>query len=269
MADPPIPGSFPFKTDYSTMAQPTPSTNMSLWREGRFDDLSKFVNTDVETLNTIRERYRPVTAAELRPGSVIHVRDNNPSETRLHHRIFLVKAMNPPSMICYSFCFHDPELTKHDALIHWRVAQKEKLLPQDASAGFSSLEVYLHYNASLQSNITINLRDPWNVEYNVYVAKLGEVTDAAWENVRKRINQIFTWDEQLSDSVGSATYAAMKRQISGGGENQSNTKTARKTQPSEKNKSNKATPSPHPSPKERERRVSVQYGKWKPLFPAS
>ncbi|KAJ9654998.1 hypothetical protein H2198_006043 [Neophaeococcomyces mojaviensis] len=239
MAEYHVPGSFSHtaETSSSTPFNTLGSGNVNR-REGKFESLMAFVNADEQKVVELAD-YRPATEADLRPGSIIHVWDKNGSETRLHNRILLVKARHPLSMICFSFCKHKFQLSsKHDRQVHWRVVKAGAAQTDEHPAKLTSLEVSLHNGLAPQDNITINLRDPWNVEYNVSVATLGEVSDSAWQGVRDQINHIFVLD-QLSDATNNdrkPMSAAMKRERSRE-EAPANTKAARKGSMADSNKS--------------------------------
>jgi len=232
------PGAFPSIDSESIVAMGTPiaaANATARAREGKFTNLNAFLSGDEDGLNRI-SHYVPASQAELAPGHIVHIKDNKQgTETRIHDRVMLVIKNNAPvSMVCYAFCKHDPPLAStSDAQTHWLVCPSEEP-PQTENPGcLPLLEVVLHYKLSPKSDITINLRDPWNVEYEVEVAKLGVVPVKFYEAVRRRINHIFVAESynsplvpliintapQSADTPGSSD---MMRSRSAGNANQGN-----------------------------------------------
>jgi len=239
------PGAFPSVVSESTAAMETPTAAASVTaraREGKFSNLDTFLSGGDDELTRI-SHYVPASQAELAPGHIIHVKDNKQgTETRIHDRVMLVIKNNAPvSMVCYAFCKHDPPLAStSDAQTHWLVGQSGTPPQAENPGGLPLLEVMLHYNLSPKNDITINLRDPWNVEYEVEVAKLGVVPVKFYEAVRRRINHIFLEESHNSPLVPLVINAAprsadmpgpsdMLRSRSAGNATQDNTTSSRRT----------------------------------------
>lgn len=254
MASNHIPGQYP--ESINTQSHPmagfgSAELDPSDWREGKFSDLGTFLDAEEATIANFE--HRPAKSAGIRPGSIIHIHDQNP-ESRIHDRVLLVKSTNSYCMICFSFCRHRPCIMESDAPIHWRAVAKGKPYQKDHPLGLGALEMYLPYGLSPHEEVTINLRDPWNVEWDVSVAKLGEVTGDAWAEVRKEMIKIFTFDQHFSDHMTVST--SLNRPLSN--EEQSGTSKSPR-------QSKRTGPSPKSSPHQKQRRVS-SHGKWGPLF---
>lgn len=203
------PGSFPPDPGEGSS---TPAATSGL-REGKFTTLASFFSTADEGLQRVAH-YAPATQAELAPGSIIHIKDNKAGvESRIHNRVMLVVRTNAPvSMTCYSFCKHDPPLSSpNDSRSHWLVYQTGTPPQAENPAGLQPLEAYLHYGLSPKSDITINLRDPWNVEYEVEIAKLGNLTSSAYKAVRCCINELFCDESPGSPMALEARRVAVKK----------------------------------------------------------
>jgi len=217
------------------MANPNTTVSaLDRTRVGKFSALDTFLDGDENNVSKI-QHYVPASQAELAPGHIIHIKDNSTGyETRIHNRIMLVIKRNAPvSMVCYAFCRHDPPLAStSDAQTHWLVCQSGSPPQAENPAGLPLLEVALYYKLSPESDNTINIRDPWNVEYEVEVAKLGIVPVESYREVRCAINKIFLAESPNSpvNRTGTSTgpidltvmtgSAALERTGSGGRSNE-------------------------------------------------
>ena len=174
-------------------------------REGKFESLETFLRADEGLLAKLKNSYRKASEAEIHAGYIIHVKEENPStpESRIHNRIFVVKAAHSSSMTCYTFCWHQLGLLGPECERHWQVANGNGSNAAASSTttaisprSLQSLPISLIRGVSARSEITLNIRDPWHVEKNVLVAILGEVSGQTWVNVRRAMNDMFTKDSR-------------------------------------------------------------------------
>ena len=151
-------------------------------REGKFTNLREFMIV-LEPENLPQERYRPASLVDLKPGFIIHVKDNLPCdacpESRLHNRIMLITQTESPNLMCLTFCKHTTD--RVNAETHRSICADRHARPHGHDDNLIPLEVVLHpYGAAADrlrpaSDITVNIFEPWNVEREVKLAVLGEV----------------------------------------------------------------------------------------------
>jgi hypothetical protein len=178
-------------------SQPPPysrsETSNSPNRPGVFPDLNGFIQPP----RTSRQRvpkpddYSNLTTANPEVGDIIHILEDNHSNTRphascLHQRVMLVIRHDKPikgtcrSLTCVPLCRHISGVETGTGQSHWNVEQVPedgKRLQKKRDDDSPALAVWLGSEEHvLLAGITVNLAEIWHVEYEgVAVRDLGRV----------------------------------------------------------------------------------------------
>lgn len=195
---------------------------------GIFGDLRGFLQLENASLEVPKYRdYRKVDRIKPEPGAIIHIIDNGspPQATgsHLHQRVMLVVRHEQPvtmttrAMTCLPLCSHAHGIPKDDKQ-HWIVRQKSdspttvgepdqarqtrKGMPKICHA----LEVVLGRDLYLEEGITVNLGEPWHVEYDhILIDQIGQVSSSSGERALRRAGDLFkkSLDETCSQLAKS------------------------------------------------------------------
>ncbi len=199
-------------------------------RPGYFPDIGAFLKySDLSNADlSFEPTWRNGRQAMVAPRTIIYVRDMSTS-TRLNDRVMLVlrKTIDTGfTLTCLSFCKHTDLRIQRLSKTHRQVksstqatristAPARTQVPivnngQETGTKLQSVEVDLFHGRNIalspQDDITLNCEELWNVELNVAIAVLGEVTPSSFKDVVGHVKQLF-WDaldQAVNEDTGSA-----------------------------------------------------------------
>ncbi|KIW30452.1 uncharacterized protein PV07_06194 [Cladophialophora immunda] len=195
-------------------------------RPNHFHDLGDFIES-TDTSNADRDSritWASGYQERLTPGTIIYVKDK-PGNSRINDTVMLVLRRSTDtqsSLTCLSFCAHRgrklASLHKTHRLVVPPVqgprtdpTLSRQQTPTSANTRGGGLnledaEVELYINGfRLKQELTLNCEELWNVEREVDVAVIGEVTASSFKEVVSHVKQLFveSLEQAVKDSQGA------------------------------------------------------------------
>jgi hypothetical protein len=151
--------------------------------------------------------YEHLTTANPNVGDIIHILEDDHANTGLHasclhQRVMLVIRHDKPikgtcrSLTCVPLCRHISGVETGTAQSHWNVEQVLKdgtRLQNKDDVSHALVIQFCRDTHFLLADITVNLAEPWHVEYEgIKVRDLGKVPQDSLNRVRARVVELFS-----------------------------------------------------------------------------